>query len=275
LLKIKIENLALDQIRPEKIRYDYPLLFIHGAGGTSQYWKNYLPYFADKGWEVFAINLRGHFPSDRDEALAQVTVEDYLDDVEKVIRRLNIQHCGLIGHSLGGLIAQKTAENIDSIKALITLASAPPLGVALEVNNDLPYSGTIMKTMWGMMNMKPVKPTYAMAEQTVLNNIAPGKRQVFFDMFVAESLMVGYQVAQGFPVYPSQIKCPKLVIGCAKDVLAPASMQRQLADLLQADYFEYEQFAHLPMLEKGWVKSAGDIRKWLSLKSQGSSAQMT
>jgi len=263
---MKIENLALDQIRPVKIRHASPLLFIHGAWGTSQYWKNYLPYFADQGWEVYAVNLRGHFPSDREEALAQVTLEDYLDDVEKVIRHLSIEHCALIGHSLGGLIAQKTAENINSITALVTMASAPPLGVALEVQNDLPYSGTIIKNMWGMMNMKPVKPTFAMAEQTVLNNIAPEERRAFFDMFVAESLVVGYQVAQGYPVYPSRIKCPKLVIGCARDVVAPVSMQRGLADFLQADYIEYQQFAHLPMLETGWEKSASDLAKWLDQK---------
>ena len=266
MLKIKVENLALDKIRPGKIRHAYPLLFIHGAGGTSQYWKNYLPYFADAGWEVFAVNLRGHFPSDREETLAQVTLEDYLDDVEKVIRRLDIQNCAVIGHSLGGLIAQKTAENIDSVKALVTLASAPPFGVQLEVNNDLPYSGTIIRAMWGMMNMKPVKPTFMMAEKTVLNNIAPDEQKAVFDMFVAESLMVGYQVAQGFPVYPSRIKCPKLVIGCAKDVLAPATMQKGLAIFLQADYIEYKQFAHLPMLETGWKKSAGDLAKWLDRK---------
>ena len=269
LLKIKFKNLALDQIRPEKIRHNYPLLFIHGAGGTSQYWKNYLPYFADQGWEVFAVNLRGHFPSDREETLAQVTIEDYLDDVEKVIRHLNIHHCGLIGHSLGGLIAQKTAENIDSIKALITIASAPPFGVLPEVNNDLPYCGVIIETMWGMMNMKPIKPTFLMAEKTVLNNIDRNERQAVFDMFVPESLVVGYQVAQGYPIYAQQIKCPKLVVGCTKDLIAPASMQKGLADLLQADYLEYKQFAHLPMLEKGWVKSAEDIRNWLNLKIQG------
>jgi len=269
LLKIKIENLVLDKIQPRKIRHTYPLLFIHGAGGTSRYWKNYLPYFADEGWKVFAVNLRGHFPSDREEALAQVIIEDYLVDVEKVIRQLDIADCALIGHSLGGLIAQKMAENTASIKALVTIASAPPFGVMREVNNDLPYSGTILKTMWGMMNMKPVKPTFMMAEKTVLNNIAPGERKNVFDMFVAESLVVGYQVAQGYPVYPSQIKCPKLVIGCVQDVIAPAAMQKSLADFLQADYIEYKQFAHLPMLEKGWEKSAGDIHDWLRGKVKG------
>jgi len=266
LLKIRIENLALDKIQPKQIRHSYPLLFIHGAGGTSQYWKNFLPYFADKGWEVFAVNLRGHFPSDREEALARVTLEDYLDDVEKVIHRLDIRNCAIIGHSLGGLLAQKTAENIDSIKALVTIASAPPFGVTVEMNGDLPYSGVIVQAMWGMMNMKPVKPTLMMAENMVLNNIPPAERKKVFDMFVAESLVVGYQVAQGFPVNPSRIVCPKLVIGCAKDMLAPVSMEQGIAFFLQADYIEYEQFAHLPRLEKGWKKSAGDMAKWLEQK---------
>ena len=268
-MKIKVDNLALETIRPDKIRQSCPLLFIHGAGGTSQYWKNYLPYFAREGWEVFAINLRGHFPSDREEALAQVTLEDYLADVEKVIGRLDIRNCAIIGHSLGGLIAQKTAESIETINALVTIASAPPLGITLEVNHDLSYSGTIIKTLWGMMNMRPVKPTFLMAQQTVLNNISPEEQKAVFDMFVAESLFVGYQVAQGFPVDPSRMKCPKLVIGCLKDVIAPASMQESLALFLHADYIEYHQFAHLPMLESNWDTSAKDIQNWLKSSIHG------
>lgn len=260
---IKIENLAVEVLRPEKISHSSPLLLIHGAGGTSRYWKNYLQYFSDEGWEIYAANLRGHSPSDREEGLAQVTLEDYLDDVETVIRQLHIEHCALIGHSLGGLIAQKAAEKNASISGLVTLCSAPPMGIALEVQNDVPYAGAILKTMWGLMNMKPVKPTFTLAEQTVLNNIEPKERKKVFDMFVAESLVVGYQVAQGFPVMPRRIVCPKLVIGCEQDVIAPPFMQKSLADFLGADHISYPQFAHLPMLEKGWEVSAQDIAKWL------------
>lgn len=126
-MKITVDHLVLENIRPAKMRRACPLIFIHGAGGTSRFWKNYLPYFADQGWEVYAVNLRGHYPSQRDEALAQVTLEDYLEDVNKIILRLEIKCCALIGHSLGGLIAQKTAENNDSIKALAVIASAPRL----------------------------------------------------------------------------------------------------------------------------------------------------
>ncbi len=269
MLTTKIDNLAVEVLRPEKIGHSYPLLLIHGAGGTSRYWKNYLQYFSDEGWEVYAINLRGHFPSDREEGLAQVTLEDYLDDVETVIHRLHLEQCAMIGHSLGGLIAQKTAEKNPSVSALVTLCSAPPMGIALEIQNDVPYAGAILKAMWGLMSMRPVKPTFMLAEKTLLNNIEPKERKKVFDMCVAESLVVGYQVAQGFPVSPEQIRCPKLVVGCAQDVIAPPYMQRGLAEFLAADHISYSQFAHLPMLENGWKTSAKDIAQWLQEKVQG------
>ncbi len=263
MINIKLENLAVDHCLPKNKVYPYPLFFIHGAGGTSKYWKNYILFFAEAGWESYAINLRGHHPSDRDECLSQVTMEDYLADVEKVLTELNLRECVLIGHSLGGLLAQKTASNINLIKGLVTIGSAPPLGVFLEMSNDLPYSESIMNTMWGLVNMKPVKPTFSIAERTVLNNIEPDKRKKVFSMFVAESLVVGYQVAQGFEVNPEKIKCPRLIIGCSRDIAASESMQKSLAEFLHADYVSYEQFAHLPMLEQGWEKSAADIGNWL------------
>lgn len=253
---------------PDEVRYSFPLLFIHGAGGTSRYWENYIQYFAEEGWVVYALNLRGHFPSDREEGLAQTTLEDYLEDVEIVTQRLHIEHCVLIGHSLGGLIAQKAAERNASASGLVTLCSAPPLGIALELQNDAPYAEALIKTMWGLINMKPVKPTYALAEMTVLNNIEPERRKEVFDMFVAESLVVGYQVAQGFPVISQRIRCPKLVIGGARDAVAPPFMQKSLAEFLGADYMTYEQFAHLPMLERGWEIPAGDMARWLRVKVQ-------
>jgi pimeloyl-ACP methyl ester carboxylesterase len=263
LKHIKLENLAVDHSLPKKKAYSYPLFFIHGAGGTSKYWKNYLLFFAEAGWESYAINLRGHHPSDREESLSQVTMEDYLADVEKVLTDLNLQDCVLVGHSLGGLLAQKTAAALQSIKALVTIASAPPLGVFMEMHNDLPYSESMMNTMWGLINIKPVKPTFSIAEKTVLNNIAPDERKKVFSMFVAESLVVGYQVAQGFEVDPEKIKCPKLIIGCSRDIAAPESMQKSLSEFLHADYISYEQFAHLPMLERGWEQSADDIGSWI------------
>jgi pimeloyl-ACP methyl ester carboxylesterase len=261
LLRIKIDNLAIDEYQPKIVKHSYPLLFIHGAGGTSEYLKNYLQFFADAGWSGYAINLRGHHPSDRENALEQTTIEDYVEDVEKVMRDLAIENCALIGHSMGGLIAQKIAAQFKSVKALITISSAPPFGVTPEMNNDLSYSG-IMKSMWELMSFKPLTTAF-MAETTLLNNIDENERDEIFRMFVAESLMVGYQIAQGVFIDPADLKCPKLVIGCKLDAIVPEAMEQKLAEFIGADYIAYEQFAHLPMLEKGWEKSAQDIAQWL------------
>jgi pimeloyl-ACP methyl ester carboxylesterase len=262
LVRIKIDNLAIDEYKPEIIKHSYPLLFIHGAGGTSEYLRNYLLFFSRAGWQSYAINLRGHHPSDREDALEQTTIEDYVADIEKVMRDLAIENCALIGHSMGGLLAQKIATQYHSVKALITLSSAPPFGVTLEMNNDLSYSGTIMKSIWELMSFKPITTAF-LAETTLLNNIDENQREEIFQMFVAESLMVGYQIAQGVFIDPDDIKCPKLVIGCKLDAIVPESMEQKLAEFLEADYIAYEQFAHLPMLETGWEKSANDIAQWL------------
>ncbi|PKN76942.1 MAG: hypothetical protein CVU52_02680 [Deltaproteobacteria bacterium HGW-Deltaproteobacteria-10] len=269
MLRIKLDNLVVDNYRPKIIKHSYPLLFIHGAGGTSEYLKNYLQFFAKAGWQSYAVNLRGHHPSEQESTLAQATIEDYVEDVERVMRDLSIANCALIGHSMGGLIAQKIAMQFKSVTALITIASAPPFGVPLEMHADMLNPETIMqslwdiKSIWDMMNFAPVATSAYMAEKTFLNNIDEAEREEIFGMFVAESLMVGYQIAQGVFVDPAKIKCPKLVIGCKLDTMSPESMEQKLAEFIQADYISYEQFAHLPMLESGWEKSAKDIADWL------------
>lgn len=196
--------------------------------------------------------------------LAQATIEDYTDDVTKVILDLGIENCALIGHSMGGLIAQKTAMQFESLKALVVISSAPPLGVMLEkLRQDLFSPESFMKPFWEMMKFEPVPQEAFLIELTLLNNIPAKERENIYRMFVAESLVVGCQMLQGVVVEPEKIKCPKLVIGCKHDAMIPEEMEQKLALFLQADYIAYEQFGHLPMLEKGWEQSAADISQWL------------
>ena len=44
-------------------RHDETLLFVHGAGCGGWVWENFLPYFADRGWNSAAVSWRGHPPS--------------------------------------------------------------------------------------------------------------------------------------------------------------------------------------------------------------------
>lgn len=265
MIRIKVDNLAVDKATATDKKFNYPLLFVHGAGGNTEYLKNYIGFFAAAGWDCYALNLRGHGASDPISNLKTVTIEDYVEDVNKVRSTLAIENCALIGHSMGGLISQKTAEGSEKIKALVLIASAPPKGVKFELKKNLVLVRIILRGIWSAIRKKSIKPSFAIAEKTVLNNLEGAEKMAVFNILQAESLAVSNQVGRGYPIAVDKIRCPKLVIGCKKDALALESMEKKLAQFIKADkYIAYEQFAHMIMVEKGWEKSAEDIREWLA-----------
>jgi pimeloyl-ACP methyl ester carboxylesterase len=267
MMNIRVGILAVDKMAAEYKKYNYPLLFVHGAGGNTVYLKNYMDFFSKAGWDCYAVNLRGHGASDPIRRLETATIEDYVEDVNKVRTTLGIENCALIGHSMGGLISQKTAEGSDKIKALVLIASAPPKGVKFEFQKNFTLVKIILRGIWSGIRRKAIKPSYAIADKTVLNNLKGAQKMEIFNILQPESLAVSGQVGKGYPIDVDKIHCPKLVIGCKKDMVALESMEEKLAAFIKADkYIAYEQFGHMIMVEKGWEKSAEDIRDWLSSK---------
>jgi pimeloyl-ACP methyl ester carboxylesterase len=84
------------------------LLFIHGAFASHEPFANWMQTLGRDGWRCVAAGRRnqlGHGPA----GVADVTIDDYVADTLRVIDALNEKPV-VIGHSLGGLIAQKIAE---------------------------------------------------------------------------------------------------------------------------------------------------------------------
>lgn len=94
------------------------LLFLHGVGGGHHAWDGQLPYFADRGYPAHAWDQPGygHTPS----------VEPYdLEQIAASLRRL-IDSLGgpvvLVGHSMGGMMAQEAYARDPSRIAALVLA---------------------------------------------------------------------------------------------------------------------------------------------------------
>ncbi|CAB4386885.1 unnamed protein product [Rhizophagus irregularis] len=63
-----------------------PLLFIHGSYHAAWCWENFLGWFAGRGFDCFAVSLRGHGNSTRVKNKATTwTLEQYVEDVSSVV----------------------------------------------------------------------------------------------------------------------------------------------------------------------------------------------
>src|SRR3989454_10508676 len=94
--------------------------------GGAWYLRPWLYAAAQSGWDSWAVNLRGHHGSRPVTDLGRVSVSEYVEDVEDCLRQFG--EAVVIGHSMGGLIAQKVAEG-GRVRAAVFATSAAPHGI--------------------------------------------------------------------------------------------------------------------------------------------------
>ena len=104
-----------------------PIVMVHGAfvGGWS--FERFRTPFQAAGHRVLTPDLRGHGAHEPHEAVIGLSVSDYADDIVALCRNLEAPPI-LVGHSMGGLVAQLAARKVKP-RALVLLAPSPPWGV--------------------------------------------------------------------------------------------------------------------------------------------------
>lgn len=101
-----------------------PILFIHGGFHGAWCWADhFMPWFSSHGFDCHAISYRDHGESARTGRHGEWRLKDYVDDVRWAAAQLPEKPI-LVGHSLGGSIAQKLAKE-GGYPALILLAPSP------------------------------------------------------------------------------------------------------------------------------------------------------
>src|SRR5689334_19842256 len=125
-IELHDRGLYIESWLPERRSRRKPLLFVHGELAGSWAWERYLGYFAGRGWEGHALNLRNHFWSQTADP-EELSFESYVDDVGAAMDRLG-PSVVVVGHAMGGLLAMKAAER-HSVGGLILIASELPKDV--------------------------------------------------------------------------------------------------------------------------------------------------
>lgn len=117
----------MDSVLPSGEPRTHPLLFVHGAWHGAWCWERFLPWFAERGWECHALDLRGHGRSPNPVSRRRTRIRHYVADLAAAVESLDRPPI-IVAHSMGGLVAQRYLEG-RHLPGAVLLAPVPLGGV--------------------------------------------------------------------------------------------------------------------------------------------------
>lgn len=237
------------------------ILLLHGLGEYSGRYEHVGEFFAGRGFDVTAFDLRGHGRSGGRRSYVKHWAE-YLDDVEDMLAALPSSTCVLYGHSLGGLIATSYAVS-DRPQPDLLVASAPGLA-----DNLAPVLHTLSKILG------PILPTLSVAtgiKGEQLTHDVQVARAYDTDSLVLKktTAKLGYEALRARAETIEQldrIRIPTLTIHGSADPIVPLAASALLEP--HATRIVYEGLLHECHNEAEKEKVLGDIADWIDEQVQ-------
>jgi alpha-beta hydrolase superfamily lysophospholipase len=256
-------HLELVTREPQSASRSTPILFVHGMWHAAWCWEeHFLPYFAQRGYTVHAMSLRGHGGSEGRERLRWATMADYISDAKQIIEQIG-QTPILVGHSMGGAIVQKVLESYQA-PAAILLASAPHTGlIPATVRVFLRHPLAVIKVNL-KLSLLPVVRTPSMAQEILFSADMPKEQLQGYFSRIQDEAYCAYMDLLGLNLpRPKRVKTPVLVLGAADDTVFAQGETERMARAYgtQAEFFA--NMAHNMMLEAGWQSVADRMLAWL------------
>lgn len=250
---------------------DHTAVMIHGMFSRPWVWEQYRSRFEKRGWTCLTPALRHHdvAPDHPPPAgLGTTSVLDYAADLEALIRDLEAPPV-LVGHSMGGLLAQMLAAR-NLARAAVLLCPAAPAGV-IGLSPAVVRSFFGILTTWGFWR-KAVGPSYRAAHYAFLGGFpSEAERHAMFERLVHESGRAVFEIGlwpldrrHATRVDARAVACPLLVVGAGRDHATPAFAVRAVARRYpHAAHLEFPGMAHWILSEPGWEQVAEAVLQWL------------
>jgi pimeloyl-ACP methyl ester carboxylesterase len=252
-----------------------PVVFVHGAFCGGWAFDAFREPFEAAGFETHAPNLPHHERGADLEQLAQQGLKDYAHALSHYVRGLRAPPV-VIGHSLGGLVAQLAAMHA-SVAGLVLLAPSAPWGVPPTTLDE--HGNHFGLTLLGDYWRRPVPPDYRVARATTLDRLSREEARKAFARFVPESgkaireavqWWLDHSMSSQAPVY--RIAAPVLGVAGGRDRVNPATTVRRVISRFpegQAHFHEFPEMSHWLVGEPESPEVARLILQWLEARGVG------
>lgn len=200
----------------------YPVVFLHGLGGTGNSWIRLAKFLKDD-LESYFLDLPGHGRSSRDGS--EYTLSSQSAAIRDFTDALGLEKFSLAGNSYGGWIAMKYTANIRQPDRLILVDSAGANHTVGEQSGSV--SGKFLDKVMSMSAFNDSR----IIESILKNNARP------------EEKMTDHEF--------SKITCRTAIIWGAQDSLIPVEYANMIHEKIPGSSLHImENCGHIPQIEK-------------------------
>lgn len=249
---------------------EHHVVLIHGTWANASIWAEMAAKFERRGFKVHTPTLRYHdLPlKEGAEKLGTVSLNDYVDDIRAFIHTLDSPPI-LVGHSLGGLLAQLVAAQSPN-KGLILFTPAPAPGIFAAYPSALRIFARYF-LRWGFWRKPMYPPSWDLFVYGIANTQPPQVQREQYELLCADSGRVYFEMTYWFldfnraaHVDHSVITTPVIVFGCSQDRAVHPAIARNTAALYpQSTHVELEGSDHLMIIGRYAAVAMGHVDTWL------------
>ena len=252
-----------------------PVIMVHGAFCGGWCFDDFRAPFEAAGYVVSAPDLPGHAPGSGTGDVRGRSMRDYAAAVAGWIKACEVPPV-LIGHSLGGLVAQLAASKA-KVSALVLLAPSPAWGQM--TTSAIEAASAFGLWLQGAYWTEAILPDYGVVRQFTLDRLTSAQARAACARMTPESGLALFETLNwwldftaGTFVAPLAAGCPVLAITGEADRIHPPATVQLAAARLGGSFQSAPEMSHWLIGEPGWEGVAERALVWLEGLKLGAAA---